>query len=100
MCLKYVSLCSSSALKIRQKRAGCLLVTCAYNDLLHRLLLISNREIDSKAPQAKINATGYGRRRRHAPQDSAESELQTTGTQQGSAAAGQLCRVRRSCMAA
>lgn len=91
---------SSSGLKIRQKRAGCLLVTCAYNDLLHRLLLITNRETKLKAPQAKINSTGYGRRRRHAPQDGAQSELEAAGTGRDGAAAGQLCRVRRSCTAA
>ncbi|XP_075884658.1 uncharacterized protein admb isoform X2 [Nelusetta ayraudi] len=91
---------SSSGLKIRQRRAGCLLVTCAYNDLLHRLLLITNRETDRNAPQAKINSSGYGRRRRHAPQDGAQSELEAAEPGRDSAAAGQLCRVRRSCTAA
>lgn len=83
-------MCSSSVLKVRRRRAGCLLVTCAYSDLLHRLLLATNRQIDTTAPQAKIESKGYGRRRRRTPQ----------GEPRPSAAASPPCRVKRSCTAA
>ncbi|KAM9352196.1 pro-adrenomedullin [Symphorus nematophorus] len=67
---KIVSPPSSFGLNIRRRRstsskpAGCVLVTCAYHDLLHRLHQISNSQKGENAPEEKISSKGYGRRRR------------------------------------
>ncbi|XP_066541793.1 pro-adrenomedullin [Hoplias malabaricus] len=53
----------------RVKR-GCKLLTCAVHDLVHHLTRISERP--NSAPDIKISAHGYGRRRRRSvPQPSA-----------------------------
>ncbi|XP_019934391.1 pro-adrenomedullin-like [Paralichthys olivaceus] len=46
------------------KQSSCLLVTCVYHDLFHRLHKIKNSQRDTNAPENKIGAKGYGRRRR------------------------------------
>ncbi|XP_076127594.1 pro-adrenomedullin [Alosa pseudoharengus] len=45
------------------KPLGCNLVTCSIHDLAHRLHGINKQKSES-APQHKIGANGYGRRRR------------------------------------
>lgn len=42
---------------------GCNLVTCAVHDLAHRLQVINSKKNES-APEHKMGANGYGRRRR------------------------------------
>ncbi|XP_068452719.1 pro-adrenomedullin [Clinocottus analis] len=44
------------------KSSGCKLVTCVYNDLLHRLHQI--KQLKPCVPEHKIGSKGYGRRRR------------------------------------
>ena len=44
------------------KTSGCNLVTCAVHELAHRLHGINKQK--AEAPQHKIGANGYGRRRR------------------------------------
>nr|XP_046251169.1 pro-adrenomedullin [Scatophagus argus] len=79
---------SSFGLNIRPRRSasskssGCVLVTCAYHDLLYRLHQINNRQKQSNAPETKIGSNGYGRRRRSL-QDVTQLALQT-GRQSGS----------------
>ncbi|XP_059191915.1 pro-adrenomedullin-like [Centropristis striata] len=61
---------SSTELHVRPRRstqtksAGCVLVTCAYQELIHRLHILHNEQKERNAPWIKIGATGYGRRRR------------------------------------
>ncbi|XP_054475604.1 uncharacterized protein admb [Anoplopoma fimbria] len=45
------------------KSSGCNLVTCVYQDLLHRLHQTNNK-LKSCSPGHKIGSNGYGRRRR------------------------------------
>ncbi|XP_042352487.1 pro-adrenomedullin [Plectropomus leopardus] len=73
------------------KSSGCLLMTCAYHDLLHRLRQISEQK-ETNAPEKKMSSTGYGRRRRRSLLDVAQLALQT-GRQRQSTEAGQ--RVHR-----
>ncbi|XP_039987823.1 pro-adrenomedullin [Xiphias gladius] len=67
---KTVSLPLSFGLNFRPRRSasskpsGCVLVTCAYHDLLHRLHKMSNIETEAVAPKDKMGSNGYGRRRR------------------------------------
>ncbi|KAF7648763.1 hypothetical protein LDENG_00152270 [Lucifuga dentata] len=46
------------------KSPGCVLVTCSYHDLIHRLHLFNNKHKEASAPEEKIGFKGYGRRRR------------------------------------
>lgn len=76
-----ISPLSSFGLNIRPRRAtaskqsGCVLVTCAYHDLLYRVYQHNTVKVP-EAPQNKIASTGYGRRRRSL-QDVTRLALQT-----------------------
>ncbi|XP_075993795.1 uncharacterized protein admb [Genypterus blacodes] len=58
------------------KSMGCVLVTCYYQDLLHRLQIFNDVRKEARAPGDKIGSGGYGRRRRSLP-DSAQPGLRT-----------------------
>ncbi|XP_077569415.1 adrenomedullin a isoform X2 [Stigmatopora nigra] len=51
----------------QSRRQGCALGTCSVHDLAHRLHLLNNKLKIGSAPQGKISAHGYGRRRRAVP---------------------------------
>uniref|UniRef100_UPI0037E857A0 pro-adrenomedullin n=1 Tax=Semicossyphus pulcher TaxID=241346 RepID=UPI0037E857A0 len=68
------------------KSAGCVLVTCSYQNLLYRLHQITKYK-EAKAPDTKIRSTGYGRRRR-----SLLDVALLAGRQRRSTKAGQLVR--------
>uniref|UniRef100_A0A665WNS1 Adrenomedullin n=1 Tax=Echeneis naucrates TaxID=173247 RepID=A0A665WNS1_ECHNA len=58
----------SFGLRIRPRRSlskGCVLVTCVYNDLIHKLHKIQTQDQKEPTPPAgKMTCNGYGRRRR------------------------------------
>ncbi|XP_034031742.1 ADM [Thalassophryne amazonica] len=62
---------SSFGLKVRSRRsaAGCVLITCGINVLIHRLNHFSNHKKQPSAPKRKVDAGGYGRRRRRSLMD-------------------------------
>uniref|UniRef100_A0A3Q3WRU8 Pro-adrenomedullin n=1 Tax=Mola mola TaxID=94237 RepID=A0A3Q3WRU8_MOLML len=59
------------------KSSGCVLVTCAYHDLFHRLYQNNNRQKQTNAPEKKVGPEGYGRRRRRSFQDATRIVPQT-----------------------
>ncbi|XP_030282263.1 ADM [Sparus aurata] len=93
---KIVAPLSSFGLNIRAKRStsskssGCALVTCAYQDLLHRLSKYNNRNTETNAPEIKISSKGYGRRRRSL-QDVIQLVLRTGRQRRSTEAGQQLC---------
>lgn len=95
---KTVSLSSSFGLNIRPRRStstkssGCVLFTCSYHDLLHRLHQISQQK-DANAPENKISSKGYGRRRRSLPDVTQLALL--TGRQRWSTEAGQQVYIHK-----
>lgn len=69
-------------------QSGCLLITCIYHDLFHRLIQIKkNDQTDTTAPKSKMGRNGYGRRRRSLL-DATQLVLET-GTHRWSTETGQ-----------
>ncbi|XP_076590291.1 pro-adrenomedullin [Chaetodon auriga] len=103
---KAVSPPSSFELNIRPRRStsskssGCVLVTCAYHDLLHRLHQINQWQKEASAPERKMGSKGYGRRRRRSLQDVAQLALQTGRQRRSTEAGQQLCRHTSACTVA
>lgn len=72
MSIKYFHSLSRFQLNTRTKRSamassksiGCVLVTCSYQDLLHRLHMFNDKSKEATAPGEKMGSKGYGRRRR------------------------------------
>ncbi|KAF3706180.1 ADM Adrenomedullin [Channa argus] len=75
------------------KKAGCLLGTCAYHDLIHGVFEYSKPK-DATAPKEKMGSGGYGRRRRSLL-EALQLALQTR-TQRRSIEAGQQVRMDKS----
>ncbi|XP_068595953.1 pro-adrenomedullin-like [Brachionichthys hirsutus] len=96
---------SSFGLKIRARRAAssksssCVLITCAYHDLLHRLYQINNWQKEATAPEKKMSPTGYGRRRRSL-QGVTQVASQAEGERWNTEAGQQLCRHKSICTVA
>ncbi|XP_068169719.1 pro-adrenomedullin [Antennarius striatus] len=101
---KAVSPPSSFGLKVRAKRtassksSGCVLITCAYQDLLHRLHQINNWQKEANAPEKKISSKGYGRRRRSAQE--VNQAASQTGDRWNAEDGQRLCRHKITCTAA
>ncbi|XP_070687276.1 pro-adrenomedullin [Pempheris klunzingeri] len=73
------------------KSSGCVLVTCAYHDLLYRLHQISsNKQKEVNAPEKKLSSNGYGRRRRSL-QDVTQLALQIGRQRRSTEAASKEC---------
>ncbi|GAA6215326.1 ADM-like [Lates japonicus] len=94
---KTVSPPSSFGLNIRPRRStsskqsGCVLVTCIYQDLFHRLHTISNNQKEATAPKEKIGVNGYGRRRRRSFLEVTQLALQTGRQRRSIEAASKEC---------
>uniref|UniRef100_UPI003AAD2E11 pro-adrenomedullin isoform X1 n=1 Tax=Centroberyx gerrardi TaxID=166262 RepID=UPI003AAD2E11 len=71
------------------KKAGCVLVTCTFHDLVHRLYQFNDSGKEASAPEDKIRSTGYGRRRRRRSLLDAAQLALRTGERQRSVGAAQ-----------
>ncbi|XP_034443322.1 ADM-like [Hippoglossus hippoglossus] len=81
------------------KPSGCVLVTCVYHDLLHRLHKIKNSQRDTNAPENKIGSKGYGRRRRSLLYVT-QLALQVGRRRRATEAEQQVCRYNNVCTVA